>query len=49
MLTIGGPIWATDTVQNKNKCFVLVPAYNEIIMDDRNDYLINEYLNITIR
>ena len=49
MFSIGGPIWATDTVQEKNKCFVLVPAYNEIIMDDRNDYLINEYLDITIR
>ena len=47
--TIGGPIWATDTVQNKNKCFVLVPSFNEIIIDNRNGYLKNDYINVTIR
>ena len=26
--TVGGPIWATDTVQKKHPCFVLVPQYS---------------------
>ena len=36
--TVGGPIWATDTVQKKHNCFVLVPQYNEVIIDDRDGY-----------
>ena len=30
---MGAIIWATDSWQNNHKCFVLVPAYNELIMD----------------
>lgn len=43
--TVGGPIWATDTVQKKHKCFVLVPQYNETIstMEPKS-----EYVNVTI-
>lgn len=43
--TVGGPIWATDTVQKKHKCYVLVPQYNETIstMEPKS-----EYVNITI-
>ena len=29
--------------------FVLVPEYNEIIIDDNNKYFKNEYLNVTVR
>ena len=47
--SIGGIIWATETFQKRNKCFVLVPFYNEIIIDDRNDYFKNEYINVTVR
>ena len=47
--TIGGPIWATDTVQKKHESFVLVPEYSEIIIDDRNGYSKSEYINVTIR
>lgn len=47
--TVGGPIWATDTVQKKHKCFVLIPEYNEFIIDDRNGFYISEYINVTIR
>ena len=36
--TVGGPIWATDTVQKKHNCFVLIPQYKEIIIDDRDGY-----------
>ena len=47
--SVGGVVWATDTFQKKHKCFVLVPKYNEIIMDDQNDFLNNEYLNVAAR
>ena len=43
--TVGGPIWATDTVQKKHKCYILVPQYNETINITEPK---NEYLNITI-
>ena len=47
--TVGGPIWATEIFQKKHKCFVLVPTYNEIFIDDKNGYFINEYINVTVR
>ena len=43
--TVGGPIWATDTVQIKHKCFVLVPQYNETISTMETK---SEYVNVTI-
>lgn len=45
--TIGGPIWATDTVQKKHKCFVLVPQYQEGLVSTKAPK--SEYLNVTIR
>ena len=47
--TVGGPIWATDTVQKKHNCFVLVPEYKDIIIDDRGVFIKGEYINVTIR
>ena len=47
--TVGGPIWATDTIQKKHKCFVLVPQYSEIIIDDIKGYSKSEYINVTVR
>ena len=44
--TVGGPIWATDTVQKKHKCFVLVPQYNEGVVD--GTWHKSEYLYITL-
>ena len=44
--TVGGPIWATDTVQKKHQCFVLVPQYNEGVVD--GTWNKSEYLNITL-
>ena len=44
--TVGGPIWATDTVQKKHKCFVLVPQYNEGVVNGSWNKSI--YLNITL-
>ena len=45
--TVGGPIWATDTVQKKHKCFVLVPQYNEGVVD--GTWHKSVYLNITLK
>ena len=48
--TVGGPIWATDTEQKKHECFVLVPHYNERIIDDNNNqFYVSEYINVTVR
>ena len=44
--TVGGPIWATETVQKKHKCFVLVPQYNEEVVD--GTWKKSEYLNVTL-
>lgn len=44
--TVGGPIWATDTVQKKHPCFVLVPQYNEGVVDGTWNKSV--YLNITL-
>ena len=45
--TVGGPIWATDTVQKKHKCFVLVSQYNEEVVNGSGNK--SEYLNMTLR
>jgi len=45
--TVGGPIWATDTVQNKHPCFVLVPQYNEGVVD--GTWNKSEYFYITLK
>ncbi len=47
--SVGGVGWATNIFQEKHKCFVLVHAYNEIIIDDNNKYFKNGYLNVTVR
>ena len=47
--TVGGPIWATETVQKKHKCLVLIPEYNEFIIDDRHGFYLSEYINVTVR
>ena len=47
--SIGSYIWATDTWQNNHKCFVLVPAFNELLMVNLDEYIKSIYLNITVR
>ena len=48
--TVGGPIWATDREQKKHECFVLVPKFNNIIIDDNNGkYMVSEYINVIVR
>ena len=47
--TIGEPIFATEKIQKKNECFVLVPQYKEVIIYEKLGYLKKEYINITNR
>jgi len=47
--TVGGPIWATKTVQKKHKCFVLVPHFNENIFNNNDESLKKEYSSMIIR
>ena len=47
--TVGGPVWATERMQKKFECFVLVPRYNDIIIDDNRGYSTSEYINVTVR
>ena len=47
--TLGSNIWATETWQNNHKCYALVPTYNEILIDNTNDYVKSCYLDITVR
>ena len=46
--SVGGPIWATKLIQKKHKCFILVPQYNEKIIDENCGNLKNESINITM-
>ena len=48
--SIGGPIWATEREQKKHESFVLVPQYNEVIIDDnKGEFFVSEYINLTVR
>ena len=47
--SMGSYIWATDTWQDNHKCFVLVPAFNELLMVNLDEYIKSIYLDITIR
>ena len=46
--TIGGPIWATRTIQKKYKCFVLVPHFTENVFNNNDESLKKEYLSMII-
>ncbi len=43
----GGVIWATNDEQSKHESIIVVPTYNEIIIDDNNGYSKSEYLETT--
>ena len=46
--SVGGPIWATSIIQKKQKCFVLVPQYNEKLIDEKSGYPKDELVDITL-
>lgn len=47
---IGSVIWATAKEQEKHECFVLVPTFNETLIDDSNGNLsISKYMDVIIR
>jgi len=44
----GGLVWASDAVQKASPCIVLVPQYNETVLDDRNGgYTTTGYVDAT--
>lgn len=45
----GGLIWATEEEQAKHECFVLVPEYPEVIIDDHGSYTTKDYVEMTTR
>lgn len=45
----GGAVWATDSEQEKHPCFVVVPCYPEIILDDHGEHTMTEYVELTAR
>ena len=46
--SVGGPIWATNIIQKKHKCFILVPQYNEKIINEYSRYPKEKIINITM-
>ena len=46
--SVGGPIWATNMIQKKHKCFILVPQYNEKIINEYSRYPKEKIINITM-
>ena len=47
---IGSVIWATAEEQKKHECFVLVPTFNEALIDDSNgNATISKYMDVIVR
>lgn len=47
---IGSVIWATAEEQKKHECFVLVPTFNEKLIDDSNgNSTISKYMDVIVR
>ena len=47
--SFGGAVWAVDSEQEKHPCFVVVPCYPKIILDDHGKYTMTEYVELTAR
>jgi len=43
----GGVIWATSEDQSKHEAIVVVPVYDEVIIDDMHSYTTTDYLDAT--
>ena len=43
----GALVWTADEWQSKNPCIVVVPTYNDVVIDDRNGYNESEYVEFT--
>jgi len=46
--SVGGPIWATNMIQKKHKCFILIPQYNEKIINEYSRYPKEKIINTTM-
>lgn len=45
----GAMVWASAEEQKKHPCFVLVPQYPGVILDDHEDFIITPYIELTGR
>lgn len=45
----GGLIWATAAEQEKHPCIVIVPVFNEVILDDHNGFVTTDYIDLMPR
>lgn len=45
----GGIIWATKQEQKKHPCFVLVPQYKKVVIDDQDGYKVSDEAEATAR
>lgn len=45
----GGLIWATAEEQAKHPCVVIVPTFNEVILDDHNGFITTSYIDLIPR
>lgn len=46
---LGGVVWASDEWQAAHPCIVIVPVYDETVLDDHNGYVTSDYVEITHR
>ena len=45
----GAMVWASEEEQKKHPCYVLVPQYPGVILDDHEDFIITPYIELTGR
>lgn len=45
----GGLVWATQENQEEHECIVVVPVYPKVIIDDRDGYVVTDYVTLTPR
>ena len=45
----GGIIWATETEQAKRPCYVIVPAFPEVVIDDNRGTYVSDYVEVAAR
>lgn len=45
----GGVIWATEAEQEKHPCIVIVPTFDEVILDDHSGFVTTDYIDLMPR
>ena len=45
----GGLVWASEAEQEKHPCIVIVPTFDEVILDDHNGFVTTGYISLMPR